>query len=309
MGRHNRKCYSGILNHCYQNTIEGKLIFYTISDFLVYFTIFCTITPRYKVTVVGLTLMYDHIHKSMSADSRKELYRCSQNITSVFAKEHNKTLKRKGSLFRKPFGSVPKYSDKKARSNIIYLANNPVERSIVKYAEEYRWNFLAYYNSNHPFSKKISKHSASKYLLWAMKVVDKKRKNSEYLTNPLLQTLFKKLSKTEKEQLVDYIISVYNVIDYQTAIRFWGSYEKMIIAIHSTTGEEYDLNEVFVGKRDDVYPTLTSLVLQSGKYKDIHYVVSLSAEEKIELFYYLQGRSSATAEQIAKYLHMRLEKS
>lgn len=83
----------------------------------------------------------------------------------------------------------------------------------------------------------------------------------------------------------------------------------MITAIHSTTGEEYDLNEVFVGKRDDVYPKLTSLVLQSGKYKDIHSVVSLSAEDKIELFYYLQARSSATAEQIAKYLHMRLERS
>lgn len=293
------------MNHCYQNTFDGKLVFYSVSDFLVYFTIFCVIVPRYKTRVLGLTLMYDHIHKSMVADSRRELYRCSQNVTSVFVKEHNKTLGRKGPLFRKPFGSVPKYSDKKARSNLIYLANNPVERYIVELAEQYRWNFLAYYNNNHPFSEPISKHSASRHLLWAISIVNKKHSNSEYLTNSLLRTLFKKLKKAEKEQLTDYIISKYNIIDYEAAIRFWGSYEKMLTAIHSTTGDEHDLNEVFIGKRDDVYPKMTSIILKTGKYKDIHEIVSLPADQKIELFNFLFGKTSAQAEQIAKYLHMK----
>ncbi len=301
--RHNRVSYRGILNHCYQNTIDGKLIFYTESDFLVYFTVFCTIVPKYRVKILGLCLMYDHVHKSMIAESTKDLYACSQNVTSVFVKEHNITLGRKGSLFRKPFGSVPKYGDKKARSNLIYVANNPVERKMVERAEQYRWNFLAYAVSDHPFSEPVSTHTASKYLLWAIKTADKKHENGEYLTNPLLQTMFKHLKPKEKEQLIDHIINRYNIIDYSAAIRFWGSYEKMLAAIHATTGDEHDLNEIFVGKNDNVYPQMTSILLLTNRAKDIHRIIGLTADEKISLFNYLQGKTSAQPKQIAKYLH------
>ncbi len=80
--RHNRVSYRGILNHCYQNTIDGKLIFYTESDFLVYFTVFCTIVPKYRVKILGLCLMYDHVHKAIIAESTKGVYAFSQNVAS-----------------------------------------------------------------------------------------------------------------------------------------------------------------------------------------------------------------------------------
>lgn len=304
MGRHNRKCYTGILNHSYQNTIDGKQLFYSVSDFLVYFTILCVIVPRHKVRLLAVTLMYDHIHKSVVAESRLELFKCSQNVTSVFVREHNKTLGRKGPLFNKPFGSVPKNGDKKARSNLIYLANNPVERRMVIHAEDYRWNFIAYAVSDHPFSEPIE--HPSKFLKWSLDMVKRKHDADEYLTAPLLRTMFRKLNRDESEQLVDYIVSTYNIIDYAEAIRFWGSYDKMLTAIHSTTGEEYDLNEKDVGVRDDVYPKLCSSVLKQGRIKDIHQVVSLPDDEKLELFKFLLGKTEAQPRQIAKFLHLPL---
>ena len=41
MKNDSRKFKPGVLIHCYQNTFEGYLLFYTISDYLVYFTILC----------------------------------------------------------------------------------------------------------------------------------------------------------------------------------------------------------------------------------------------------------------------------
>ena len=116
--------------------------------------------------------------------------------------------------------------------------------------------------------------------------------------------MFGRLSKEECNQLTDYIIAKYSIIDYQTAISFYGSYEKMITAIHSNTGSEYEIKERNTGKRDDVYSKITSILMNTGRFKDIHDVLSLNAEKKIELFSYLLGKTEATPHQIAKYLRV-----
>lgn len=290
----NRKVYPDIINHCYQRTINGKLLFYNAYDCLMFFSVF---------------LMQDHIHNSSSAANRKALYRFTQTYTSVFAREHNVTCHEKGSVFSSPFGSVPKFGDKKARSSFIYIDNNPVERKLVEKAEDYQWNFLAYCKSGFPFSSPIVTKKRSRAMKRAMRIVTSRNSEGKYLPYTLLKRLFDPLTKSEKKQLADYIVNTYNVLDYEAAIRFFGSYEQMIEATHSVTGSEYDLNEVFVGKSDKHYAKMTSIIMRTGRFNDIHDIFRLSPDEKMVIFDLLQRETDATLEQIAKYLHIPFKKA
>ena len=301
----NRIVLPDIINHSYQRTLNGNLLFYNIYDCLLFFTIFCVTQQKYPgIRVYKLCLMPDHLHNSSSASSKSELSAFTQNYTSVFAREHNEVCHEKGNVFHSPFGSVPKKGDKKARSNLIYVDNNPVERRLSNVAEKYRWNFLAYAISDHPFSEKLVIREASADMKNAIRKVKSMHRNGRYLSYSLLKKIFNPLAIKEKNQLVDFIITTYNVIDYDRAIRFFGSYEKMLEATHSVTGSEYDLNEVFVGKNDAVYAKMTQLLMNTGRFKDIHDIFFLSKEERFGLLEYLNGKTDATLEQIAKYLHL-----
>ena len=308
MKRHNRKVIQGILNHSYQRTINGYLLFYTVIDYLVLFTAFCQAATRFNIRILTLCLMPDHVHHSSIAERRKDLSAFAQLYTSEYAKSFNLFCGTRGSLFRSPFGSVPKVGDKNARSNFIYVYNNPAERRLVKMAEEYRWNFLAYARSTHPFSDPIKLSQASCHLRRCIKLVDAQHKDGLYLNHSILNRMFNKLDKRETEQLTDYIISTYSVIDHEAAIRFFGDYERMLTAVHSTTGKEYDLNEIFVGKSDECYEKMTGLLLDAFHFKDIHIIIGLDSEKKYELYTYLLGKTSATPEQVAKFLHLRLHR-
>ena len=123
-----------------------------------------------------------------------------------------------------------------------------------------------------------------------------------------LERLFGPLGHRERLQLTDYIVTTYNVIDYQATINCFGSYERLLTAVHSTTGSEYDLREYFVGKSDACYNQMTNLLLREEKLKDIHDLLSLSIDERTELFLFLQRSLDVLPKQIAKYLHITLKK-
>lgn len=300
----NRKFYPDIINHCYQRTINGDLLFYNVYDCLMFFTIFCLYAPRYGVRVYKLCLMPDHIHSSSSAKRKKDLTEFTQVYTAIYAREHNEVCHEKGSVFQSPFGSVPKYGDKKARSNLIYVDNNPVERHLVKKAEDYCWNFLAYANSDYPFSTPLVLKKSSDSMKTAIQIVDSWYGEGKYLNYFLLRRMFSPLDEKEKRQLADYIICKYNILDYKGAEAFFDGYEDMLKATHSVTGSEYDLNEVFVGKSDACYGQMTAILMATGRFRDIHDIFTLSQSDKMELFEMLNKRTDATLEQIAKYLHI-----
>ena len=68
-----------------------------------------------------------------------------------YAREFNQSVSLAGRLLKKNFGSAPKRDDKAVRTAINYVGNNPVEKRLCVCPEEYRWNFIAYGNSRHPF--------------------------------------------------------------------------------------------------------------------------------------------------------------
>ncbi len=306
MKGHNRKFYSGSLNHCYQNTRNGYLLFYTVFDCLVFFTVFCSTARRYNVSVLKLCLMPDHIHFVIMAESRKELYSFVRDFTKLFAKLQNEFYGRKGALFNSPFGSAPKKDLKQIKANLIYVDNNPVERDLAEKAEDYQWNFIAYAHCSTPFSEPLDDKTLSDKLKASMSLASERQRSNRPLNYSTLRYMFKGLDTKEQNQLIDHIITCFSIIDHSEAIRFFGSYENMLTADHSTTGSEYDIKEQFVGKRDDVYAQLTRILLQEYKYSSIQAILKLTDDERFKLFQSLSGRTSATPKQIAKYLRLPL---
>ena len=304
-----RKVYKGVVNHCYQRSADRGLIFYTVSDYLLYFTIYCITAKKYKVHVLKLVLMPDHLHQAVIEERKGDMSRFQRECQSRFAREHNELCGRKGPLFEHPYGSVPKYEDKKVRTTLIYLDNNPVERELVKRAEDYRWNFLAYGNSNHPFSEKIALSQASMPLRRALQRVKSLHASGRFLPYRLLQKLFRSLpDDREREQLVDYIIGTYSIIDHDAAIQYFGSYQDELLAAHATSGSEHDLKEQFIGKSDACYATMMRVLKQNGRYvNDVHEIFSLQGTELHELFTLLRRHTSAPTKQIAAFLHLSIQ--
>ena len=304
-----RKFIKGVLNHCYQRTVDGGVLFYTYGDHLVFFTRYCVLARKYHIRVLALCQMPDHIHDSVIADRKQDFERFKQYAASGFVRKRSVRFALSGPVFECSYGSVPKIGDKNVRSNLIYVGNHPVERKLVSIAERYRWNYLAYADSDHPFSERLVIRKSRWPLQKAIKEVKAQFEAGKPMDYAQLERLFRPLNYDESLQLVDFIISKYNVIDYQAAFRYFGSYEKMLTALHATTGSEHDLNEVFVGKSDAHYSRMTSILLREGKVREIHDVLSLPVDEKYELFLLLRGKTSATSEQIAAFLHMPLKKA
>lgn len=299
-----RKFYIDILNHCYQRTADDGVLFYTFSDHLVYFTLFCVLARKYNIQVLALCQMPDHVHDCIVAKSSKDFVGFRRELNSRFAKMYNANAGTTGPVFETPFGSAPKQGAKKARTNLIYIANNPVERQLVTCAEDYRWNYLAYMVTNHPFSKDIVIRRSSKALCRAVKTVRAQFQNGFPMNYTLLKNITKDLTPEEIRQITDFIISTYNVIDYPQFIRFFDNYADMMTSIHATTGSEYDLNEQFLGKSDKPFADMTRILMSQCDFKDIHEFLSLPPEEKWKLFEILRKHTNVMGAQIAKYLHL-----
>ena len=308
MKRGERVVVKGVLNHCYQRTRKGIVLFYSVSDYLVHFTIFCTTARKHPVRVLSLCQMPDHTHSSVFAEDGEALAGFFRESNSLFVLRHNRTCHYAGTLLEHTFGSAPKFGDKKIRTNLIYVGNNPVERHLAKRAEDYRWNYLAYASNPHPFSTKFVARNSSTTMRKAVREVKASAKANVPMTYSQLQRLFRPLKNFERKQLVDIIINEYNVIDYKEAIRYFGSYDEMLIAMHATTGSEYDLNEVFIGRSDACYTKMTAILMKELGIKDIHDVLALPDGDKADLFLMLLSRTAATPEQIAAFLRVELKR-
>ena len=294
----------GVINHCYQRTVNGFLAFYTTIDCLVFFTIVCVAAARHKVNLVKICIMLDHFHLSVVFYRPEDLSAFMCEISRDYSAAFNKRCNRQGPLFQSPYGNAAKTDEKKIRTNLIYVDNNPVERMLASVAEDYRWNFLAYAESRWPFTEPVIKRHASGAMKKAMSLVVARHKCGKPLSYSMLRSIFKSLDHNERRQLTDFAITTYSVIDYAESLRHFKSFWDMILAIHSTTGSEHDIKEVFHGRRDDVYARISGLLQKNGFVKDVHDVISLPIARKKELLRFLQGKTQATKRQLLCYLHI-----
>ena len=301
-----RKFINNVVNHVYQRTRSGFNIFYEVEDYLVYYTIFSVLSVRYSISVYGLCLMIDHLHSLISASSRSEFSSFMSNVTIQFVKEYNRHHLRSGPLFGKAFGWSPKSGLKLLRTAIAYLFNNPVERLLCGRAQDFRWNFLAYASSKNPFSEPLVLKKASRTLRRALREVDGTFARKSPMTYVQLGRLFAGLDNKEKNQLIDYIIVKYNVLQYdKLTAECYNGYDNMVLAINSNAGSEYDIPECKFGYSDVEYRELYKYVHKKG-FKDAGEVISLPAESKFTLMLEMLAETAASKIQICKYLHLQV---
>ena len=297
----------GALHHIYQRTIDGYLIFYSVRDFLVFFTLFCTVARKYDVKVLGICLMYDHIHVLVVAGSRAAMSAFVREYTCRFSRQRNCRYQRKGDFFKHRFGSAPKVDEKKARTAIAYLYNNPVEKKLCRYAEEFQWDFLAYAKSDHPFSQPLRLSRARKPLRRAIAEVRQLRDSDSPLRYEFIDRIIKDLSSEEILQLTDFIVVQYNCIDYSDLTSYYDDFQALLTAVHSNTGSEYQVKEKITPGSDMIFKRMMKTIRKMTGYRDMREVLTLSNSEKQRLAWILSAETGATPLQISKMLHMPLD--
>lgn len=303
----NRKFRTDAVQHIYQISKDGGVIFYDDVDRLVFYTVCSMKARQYGIQVLAMDIMYTHFHESIIAPRKKLMIKYMQDSTALFARLYGKARGRKGDLFRHSFGSVSKKSDKEIRSNLAYVNNNAVEKRLSVRAEDDRWNFLAYHGNVNPFSEKLDRHRMSKYLRFAINQVNGKFEDGRYLNYGLLNTLYKHLNDREKEQLTDYIVTKYMFIDFEAAASYFGSFETMLTAIASNTGNEYGMKENYDGPSDIPYRQMIAICRENGYLCERKKLFNLSEDEKLELFGEFLSQTSADRHKIGKFLHIQLE--
>ena len=291
------------LHHIYQRSADRGLLFYSVGDFIAYYTVFMTKAIKYGIQVYGLSLMYDHVHQMSVAPDAKTLGRFVGEVNCTYARLFNSEIGRKGALFAKGYGCAPRTKSKYIKSSLIYLFNNQVEKGLCKCAIDNRWNFLAYYFSPNPFSKKLIIRRASKYLRSAISIVKNIAENNRVISPLLFRNLIGKLDVKERDQLIDFIISTYSTIDYKTVISLWKSQESMLEAIDSTTGSEFDIGETIEKNVSDaVYPTIINCIRGLGmNAKD---AIMLPDENKLQIARLVSVHISVPWFQICRVLHL-----
>lgn len=291
----------GAVHHIYQNTRRGHLIFYSINDYLVFLSIVSITARKYGVQLLGICMMADHIHILVKIRDPEQLTSFVRDYSALFTKKYNDYYHRTGSLLN-PYGCVPKMGHKKIRTAIAYLYNNPVENHLVSRAEEDRWNLLAYAEDRFPFSEKLRMDYARWVLRKALYVIKDSYKCGRPLEYAMIERMTTDLSAKELQQYTDYVVRRYNPVDYKAVIRYYGSYDKMLTAINSNTGSEYDLKEDTFGKDHRIFRRMIHWLSIKQDHPSMKDVLLLPTIERKEMGVQLQRQLGATEKEIAKFL-------
>lgn len=291
--------------HIYSRAENGYLLFYTITDFLVFFTIASVTARKRGISILGVSPMFDHLHYVADAYCRKEVFDYVRDTESQYAIELNKELGSSGRVFHKSFGSSVKRGDKAVRTICSYCYNNPGEKKLCNRAEEYRWTFLAYADSDHPFSEPLKKESASAKMRRAIKWVDKYSDLNYPMNHRILRMVFRGLDQKESQQLIDYIIVSYNFIDYKLLLSHYGnSYDQACLAFASNQGSEYDVREEFVPGSHQVYLQIPKALKKHHGIQSPYDALKLPIADRAQLLCDLMMETGATKEQLRKYLRL-----
>ena len=296
-----RSFKSGQVHHVYIRGKAGWVIFYSVEDCIVFYTLYMILARKYGITVYALCIMPNHIHAAESAPDGQAFIAFHMQLESQFAREYNIRHGRTGHLFDESFGFAPKLVGKKVRETLSYIMNNPVVGKLSNNALDYRWNLLAYCESSHPFSTPARLSSATKPFRRAIWVVDCQFERGLHLRYGMLESIFRKITRSEKQQLIDHIIHRYNRLDYSILEKQFGSFEKALLVFESSSGSEHDIQEDW-----DDYSVYTEMIrIMSSCGEDLR-ACNFEKKTKTELDRLVSGFKSKGFSQrsISKFLHL-----
>lgn len=297
-----RNFKEGLPNHVYQKGYNGNIVFYTTADCVYYVTLYSVLSRRYGIRTYSFSLMPNHVHSLQEALTREVFVTFNYETAKEFAKGYNVRHSRDGALFDSPFGSAPKKVGKQIRSCFSYINNNAPVGRLSDHILDYRWNLMAYRNDQCPYSSKILRDKASAGLRRSLALVDHNYKTGRPIGYSIQNTIFGGLKPVEKKQLLDYILSRYNFLDYSGFDKYFGSFDKAILAMEANGGSEYDIQEDW----DDysVYSELSVLVKKAGFCLEHINFDSMPSDDKLMLANEMLAHSRASRRQIEKYLHI-----
>lgn len=232
---------AGIYQHVFQRSFDRHIIFTSAVDAIFFVSVYYVYSLKYRVETLAFCLMDNHVHFLCKTEKPSDLNAFVRDYSSVFVKGYNAYHKRIGELFQKPFGYAGKVGDKKLRTCVIYINNNPVEAGKTSEMEQYIWNLFSFGTSKNPFSEQIVHRKASKKMRRSIKEIKSSFNQHKILKPMQLECLFAGLSNKEKQQLRDYILKEYSPVNYEKVTTIFGSLGKAIIAMHSFMGSEYDI--------------------------------------------------------------------
>lgn len=251
MSRKHRFFREGFPHHTYTRGRNGNVLFYSKADCIYFLTLYFCLARKYGITVLAFCEMPNHFHSSEQAPRRQTFLLFHGLLNSEFAREYNNEHSRSGPLFDTPFGYAAKAAGKKIRDNLCYIANNPVVGNLCKDILDFRWNLLAYRESDHPFSEEIVLRRATRAMKRALAKVKYFREKDLPLTYARQRTVMKGLDEKERQQILDFIISRYNGLNYVAMESFYqDSFQQACLSFRANSGSEHDIPEDYEDYRN-----------------------------------------------------------
>lgn len=251
--------------HIFQISVTRGIVFCTIPDLILLYTLICTRAPKHRAHIISMTIMLNHFHIEASFQKLDDLELYMNEVTSVFARKYNKHYGLSGQLFHRPFGSSVKGNEKLKFNNYIYIGNNAKDKQAVKRAEEYRWNFLKFSENSFPFSEPYHPDKASKEMRSLVKKVKTYKINNRVIGYDFFECReYQYLKEAEKQQLIDMIINEYNVIDYSPALAKYGSPTKIYEVMNTVSGSEYGSGDDFDKEDYRHYYKMINIAMEEG---------------------------------------------
>lgn len=295
----NRIFKEGSAHHLYLKALKGNVLFYRTDDYIFFLTLLSVLARRYGIGIEALCIMFNHVHIFARAADIKVFKAFCRDLQSMFSTGYNNEYHMKGKLMMRS-GYAPKSSRKSVLSCLIYIVNNPVAGHLTKAALEYKWNLLAYFQSDHPFSDRLVKSSCRLRMREAARMVDYCHRQGKQLNYTMLKNIFKDLTPKEKLTVTDYIVSRYNPIDKAVFLRRFGDWKTAILAIDSTTGTEHDIHEVW-----EDYSVYLVMLKQCLRLRIMpERINTMGKEEKLPLTRILSAIPHSTTEHIRRFLHL-----
>lgn len=289
--------------HLFEITADKGICFYTTADCLVWFTLLCVLAKKYNVRVLAVCIMLNHFHIEARFPSRQSMSSMMRELTGRYTQLYNRHYQLSGPLFRERYGSSLKVKKQHIRDNFVYICNNPIGKKAVSKAEQYRWNFLAYMASKHPFSRPIVVRRSSKHFLCARAEVLRCWQKGLPLNYLFFSGIYDRLSNDEKKQIIDLVISTYNVIDYAHIKKVWGDYEQVCGMLHTISGSEYDLADDDSAEDYKHYYLMIRIVEDAGFDLRLRRFAGRADAEIRRMAERIIARMGATKGEIAKFLH------
>lgn len=252
----NRQC----LYHLCKISHDGSVVFYSISDFLVFTTVVFVYAARRGVVITELCIMRNHFHIAAYADSRDIITLFYKDICSQFSRIYNRREGKIKLKWKEGSNISEKRSPKDKRSLYLYIAGNAPLKKCCTRVEGYKWNFLATGLSN----DKQEEKEISKNLELAEALVRESFRLGRPVSYEFLNHYGKTLKKSELNILTDYILQTYLNIDFRDICSLFGAKESFIASANMANGFDHDTEDDFSNEDYRHYSELTSLASRLG---------------------------------------------